>query len=410
MISRKWQAHALLLGIIGFLVLTLACGGPSWEDPLQPRVTWVLESVNDNPVIEGVPIDLTIYDDSLGGFDGCNSYGIGDDYGPPLVPVVTRPDGSYMEGEFSAEDNIMTMAFCPSDAAKEQSDAYWAALTDGETFRVKDNRLEILDSEGQTTLVFVRPPPLPGNQPSLEETKWHMMGDDGPGILAFIDDEAVVGMDECLVYFGEYLTSGRLLRFNTVATSVLRQPCPRRDWPSPFYPTGSIWDGWHRSLWAAEQYSVVGQASSEKLMVGTSLGETLTFEALPTVALDTIQGEWSLTNVVDFGPDGIITNVTMIGEVDPGPAITISFQESQVSGSAGCNTYEASLRVTDEQVVIGPPSKADISCDDLEKVDDVIRQEQRYLSLLPQMTRMGTYGDRLFMSTDMGIYLLFEAE
>ena len=304
----------------------------------------------------------------------------------------------------------MTAAFCPSDAAKEQSDAYWAALTDGETFRVKDNRLEILDSEGQTTLVFIRQPPLPGQQPSLAKTKWHMMGDDGPGILAFIDDEAVVGMDKCLVYFGEYLTSGRLLRFNTVSTSALRQPCPRRDWPSPFSPTGSIWDGWHRSLWAAEQYSVVGQASSEKLMVGTSLGETLTFEALPAVALDTGRDEWSLTNVVDFGPDGIIANETMIGEVDPGPAITISFQESQVSGSAGCNSYEAPLSIAREAIAIGPPSTSAMSCDHLENAVVVMEQEQRYLSLLSKVTRIGTYGERLFMSIGEGIYLLFEAE
>ena len=41
-------------------------------------------------------------------------------------------------------------------------------------------------------------------------------------------------------------------------------------------------------------------------MIGTSLGKTLTLDALPAVTLDAEQGEWSLKNIVYLGSDGTV--------------------------------------------------------------------------------------------------------
>jgi hypothetical protein len=224
----------------------------------------------------------------------------------------------------------------------EQADAYNTALDEGKRFRILGSRLEILDGGGRATLVFVRQPPLPGHQPSLARTQWQLTGNRKAITLAFLDDEVVVGMGECVDYSGRYGTSDRLLEFYVVLPVALHQPGPEEDSIS--------------SLWGAEQYSVIEKASSKKLMLGTSLGETLTLDALPAISMDTEQREWSLRNIVDLSPDGLTNSRAMIGKVVPGLAVTISFQEEHILRWARCNSYEASLRIDGEATVIGPPS------------------------------------------------------
>ena len=302
-----------ILGIVGLLVLGVACssGGPppeetpepstSWNNPLQPRVSWVLKSLNGSPIIKETSIVLTVYEDSAGGTDGCNSYGIGSDSVRPFFPFITRPDGSYMEGRFSGREQISTLILCAGiKGIMEQADAYLTALSEGKTFRIQGNRLEILDGEKQAALVFVRQPPLPGHQPGLAGTQWRLMGNRKAVTLAFLDDEVAAGVSECVDYIGRYGASDRLLQFYIVLPLALHQPCPEEDLI--------------RSLWKSEQYSVIDQGGSEKLMIGTRLGETLTLEALPTVDLDKEQREWSLENIVNFSPDGPRNYQEIIGK------------------------------------------------------------------------------------------------
>ena len=65
----------------------------------------------------------------------------------------------------------------------DQADVYMSALVQGERYRVAGDRLEILDGEGATRLVFDREAPLPGDNPStcaaprgvsLRTTTWTM--------------------------------------------------------------------------------------------------------------------------------------------------------------------------------------------------------------------------------------------
>ena len=268
MAVRISKPIVVILAISAFVALVVACSGPSWEDPLQPRITWVLESIKGNPILKEAPIYLTIYDSHLGGHDGCNSYGIGDDYGLPISPVISHPDGSYMEGDFSGRDYGMTAAACPNDEVEEQSDAYGDAVTKGKTFRIQGNRLEILDEEGQTTLVFVRQPPFPGHQPDLAGTQWRITDDRDPIILAFLDEETAVAMGSCILWKGRYITSHRLLRFDSMKRHEIHRPCTRTGSFSSFL------EAQYRSLWGAEYYSVIQKGGSEKLMVGTRLGES----------------------------------------------------------------------------------------------------------------------------------------
>lgn len=399
--SMQRKSWIVLVGAIAWGVLTLsACGGnmegsanptTGWGNPLQPRISWVLRSLNGSPLIEDTSIRLTIYEISVGGGDGCNAYGIQDAPQFVFVPSDTDSDGSYMEGEFSAQEIVRSTAACDRiEGVAEQADAYYMALGEGKTFHIRDNRLEILDSEGQVTLAFVRQPPLPGRQPGLAKTQWSLMGNKKAVTLAFLDDEVAVMVGECNDYIGKYRTSNRLLRFSGLWLMAPFEQCP--------------WVDVVHSLRGPEQYSITGQAGSEQLTLGFSSGKPLALEALEAAALDTEQREWSLTNTVNFN------NLTKAGSVVAEPVMTISFQENHISGSTGCNLYQASLKIDGEVVAIGPPSTTVASsCEQLENADKVMRQEERYLSFLPQMTRIGTYDERLFMSTGTGIYLVFEA-
>ena len=212
--------------------------------------------------------------------------------------------------------------------------------------------------------------------------------------MAFLDDELAAIAGECWDFIWRYRTIGRLFEFHEVHSWNLHQICLEGDSS--------------HSLWEAEQYSVIEEEASEKLMIGTSLGKTLTLDALPAVTLDAGQGEWSLDYIVYLSLDDVEDH-TVRGIV-PGSTVTVKFQETSASGSAGCNSYQTSLRIDGEAINIGPVSKSAASCRHLENFNDVIRQEVRYLDLLPDVTRGLTVADRLFLSTPTGIYLIFEAK
>lgn len=409
---NKAKTVVSTIALIMLLALGLACGGPSWEDPLQPHVTWVLESINGNPAIKEAPVFLTISDEWVGGDDGCNSYDFRGDDRFPFAPVATSPDGSFMEGEFSGGHIGGTALFCEDiEGILEQADAYTTALSEGKRFRIQGDWLEIFDEEGQATLVFVRQPPFPGQQPDLTGTEWRMKDERLPIILAFVDSETAVALRECSAWKANYSTSDRLLQFHSIDWLELHRSC------SPNGSSGSYWTTYYRSVRGAEHYSVIQEGGSEKLMVGTKLGKSFAFEPLSKLTFnwEHDQGslrdkEWLLWNIVDLTTDVPRSVKAIFGEVHQELAVTMTFQDAEVTGSAGCNMYEASLRVTNEEFVIGSPTKSDSACDDLKGSRTVMKQEERYLSLLPQMTHMGTYGDRLIMSDGQGIYLLFDAE
>ena len=277
----------------------------------------------------------------------------------------------------------------------EQADTYYAALKEGERFRIQDNRLEILDGAGKATLVYVRQSPLPGSQPELAGTKWRTFGNARSFTLAFLDDKSIAGVDECNEYISRYCGSGRLLYFNAMTPLGDIQPC---------------WEDAFRSILRTEQYSVVAQADSENLLLAKRMGEPLTLESLPDVTFNAEQEEWLLTNFVDFSPDGLGKPLRMMNRAIPEPTVTLSFGETSVTGSAGCNSYQAPLSIDEQTMVIGQISKTAISCRYMDNFNDVIRQELRYLDFLPQITRGVTIADRLFLSTPTGIYLIFEAQ
>ncbi len=137
------------------------------------------------------------------------------------------------------------------------------------------------------------------------------------------------------------------------------------------------------------------------------MGETLTLDELPTMPPDSSPAMWSLKFFVDLTTDHLGSRSKEA--VIPGSTVSVLLHDDQVDGSAGCNTYQATFEIHDESIAIGPPSATKQVCEDIESPDDVMKQESRFLNLLPQVTRAVTIADRLFLSTPTGIYLIFES-
>lgn len=396
------NAVAAILGIVGLFAIVGACdraepspGGSQehdtgWRDPLQPNITWRLQSIDGNPIIEGTSITLSMYEGSIVGDDGCNGYGYHPE--PGFVPIFTDSEREFAEGKFSARNPTTTLQLCIGiPGLMKQVDAYYEALHRGTTFRIQGNRLEILDGVKREALVFSRQPPLPGHQPNLAGTQWRLPGSSGVA-LAFLDDRVAIVKDECVRGLRTYRTSDRTLTFQLSLGLGRSRTCPENEAVS--------------SLRRAEQYSVIDQSGSEVLMVGTGSGETLKLVALPAIGQDVEQREWRLTNIVDLRPDGPRNSTEMKGEVGPRLVFTLSFKGS----SAGCNFYEASLTHTGATFSIRVPSVSGETCDHPDNDEDVMQRKPGYRYLLPRVTRIGTYEEGLFMSTGTGIYLLFEAQ
>lgn len=393
---------AAICAILTLLIFAAACDAEdipadpylTWDEPLQPGITWNLQSLNGNRKIDGTSITMRLSESSISGYDGCNSYWTSffRDDPPRYVAFITNSDGSSAEGIFSFHSVISTLAGCREDI-NEQSDAYYEALGGGKRFRIKGNWLEITDDENQPTLVFSRPEPLPGYQPGLAGTHWRMEGNRKSVDLGFLDDKNLAIIGECLNRIARYGADGRFFFLQSHHTWDIQEGCAEDSTDN---------------LWGAQQYSVSGDEGSEKLLIGTRSEKTLTLEAGPKSSPDEIEMEWALEKFVDVSPHE--SGLPRIWDVILGSTVTMNIQGSSVSGSAGCNAYQATFEIDGETITIGPISSTALTCTHLEFFERVMDQESRYLALRPQVTRGVTIGDRLFLSTGTGIYLIFKAQ
>jgi heat shock protein HslJ len=125
------------------MALLAACAGASEPTPavLELEGThWVLEQLNGNPPVPGTEVTLQFEDGNAGGTAGCNSYG-----------------GSYTttDGRLSIPEIIRTeMACLEPEGVMDQEDAYLMALQGAAAYQVIDDRLQIENGAGETTLVF----------------------------------------------------------------------------------------------------------------------------------------------------------------------------------------------------------------------------------------------------------------
>jgi len=137
------------------------CPGPYWlvgsinpvgetERPGTPAdlvgTQWVLVSLNGKSLVEGTSITLNLNEEFLEGFAGCNGYG-----GPGGGRYMATDDGTLT----LIPPLATTVQLCSApEGVMEQEAAYIKALQSAAVYRVVDDRLEVDNAAGETTLVF----------------------------------------------------------------------------------------------------------------------------------------------------------------------------------------------------------------------------------------------------------------
>ena len=136
---------------------------------------WVLTSLNGGSLLEGSNITLNFGTETATGFAGCNN--VGGEYTAADKGILTIPEiGSTEMG-------------CPTpEGILEQESAYVDALRNAATYRVVDDRLEIANAAGETTLVFARKAQVPMDPADLVGTKWLLRSLDGSELWLETDD------------------------------------------------------------------------------------------------------------------------------------------------------------------------------------------------------------------------------
>ena len=164
------------LGIIGLLATGLACGGnssPSVSGTASPEgVTWVLRTLDGGPVLDGTFLWMRLDGDDIRRIGRVQQIS---EEGTRMGQLVASADGRFdaPPGTFRTEIGCET-----PQGILEQADRYLELLRQGRRFRVEDDRLAILDGQGEERLVFARQTPLAGGPVELADTAWRLMAED----------------------------------------------------------------------------------------------------------------------------------------------------------------------------------------------------------------------------------------
>lgn len=361
----------------------------SQQAVLQGYGTWVLESLDGQPLVEDSFVMMSVNENWHEGYDGCNRFGGRPEDGTPIFDA---------DGKFSPALGTITDADCEPEGVSHQAEAYFSTLMRMEGFRVSGDRLELLDSGGTARLVFVRQAPLPGDPIDLQGTGWRLLdqGEARADTMSFLDYGLVVGVTRCRPYVASYRETYRgiegSVRVPSMSMLTYTQPCTRG--------ASGLVDFFS---WARE-YAVSEEEGSRLLRIRSSRGKTMTFEPLSPTLKDLAGTEWTLLAFVEVRIHGFPETTRVVRGTD----VMISFNEDGFSGSSGCNSYADRATVEDGAGTIGVQAltHTDRVC---EGSDALMEQEERFLELLPRLQRYGTYGDGLFLQTDNRVFLLFEA-
>ena len=287
------------------------------------------------------------------------------------------------------------------EGVMEQADAYMAALASGDRYRVVEERLEILDSDGTVRLVFVKQMPVLGTAAELSGTSWRQVTDDAdtrPATMAFLDDRLVVGDTACRPYLATYSATEDGVSFPSKSMLERGSSCSEE----MRMLEGEFGDFF---TWAKE-YAIEEQGGSSRLTMRSSRGKTLAFEPLPASVEEVVDAEWLLVAFVEVSPLEFGMWRTRKELAVKGADLALTFDGDGISGLAGCNSYSAEVLVGGGSIAVEAETLiwTEIWCEEPERV---MEQEERFLDLLPSFTRYEVFGNYLVLWVDRDTIALF---
>ena len=223
----------------------------------------------------------------------------------------------------------------------------------------------------------------------------------------FLHPWEAVGTTVCRDYQIGYSASNGSIRVPSAGMAGSTEPCSGDAERSETQFVEDL--GW------ANQYSLHRLAGSEQLVVRTSRGKTLTFEAIAVPAGAIFRHNWRLIRFLETRSDG--SSIRRLTDRDPesGADITATFSETGLEGSLGCHSYSL-LRVGGYGTsMIGSDGAMDMEAASLttknscENRAGITAQQQLYLDLMTTAERYHVFEDRLVIVTSSGDAFMFQS-
>lgn len=327
----------------------------------------------DGEMIEALPdvaSTATFEDGTISGSDGCNNFNAG--YTVDGESLTVMPGAS-------------TLMACapPVDA---QAAGFNAALAQAASYSIDGTTLTLADAEGTVLATFEAVEPL-----SLTDTVWQVVSYNngkeavvsvilGTEITAeFTPDGALAGDGGCNSYFGSYEVDGESISIGQMGMTEM----------ACMEPEG-VMDQEQQFL-AALQTAATYRIQADKLEMRTADGAlAVSFVARPAATL--AGSSWDVISY-NNGSEAVVSVII-------GTELTAEFvEDGRLSGSAGCNTYNASYETDGDSITIGPAASTRMACGEPE---GIMEQEMQYLAALETAATYRIDGDRMEMRTADG--------
>jgi heat shock protein HslJ len=192
--------------------------------------------------------------------------------------------------------------------------------------------------------------------------------------IQFRPDGTVSIQADCNSVGGTYTVDGSSITIQTGPTTLVA--CP----------PGSLGDQFVTQLNGAAIYFIQG----ENLFIDLKFDSgTMQF----TAQSSELAGSSWVVNGYNNGQEAVVSVII-------GTEMTATFgEDGMLSGSAGCNTYNATYEVSGENISIGPAATTRKLCSEPE---GIMEQEQQYLAALETAATYSIRGERLELRTATG--------
>lgn len=203
-----------LMVMMMIATFALAACQPKASSSLK-GTSWILMELYGQPALSDTTITLNLNGDTLTGNDGCNHYG-----------------GSYTSkgDSFSIGEDLMGTLMACEETIMTQASDYTSALRKANKFKITDNRLHLLDENGNSLAVFE------AQSQELAGTSWlatFVNTESSEGVvssssiqaaqqtLSFSNDGKISGNAGCNEYFANYEIDSNKLSFSAIGSTKM---------------------------------------------------------------------------------------------------------------------------------------------------------------------------------------------
>ena len=267
-------------------------------------------------------------------------------------------------------------------------------LSNAAKFRLDNERLELLDASGAILLAYARQETFTGDPAALVGTEWQLLTLGNSPLdetltftLAFTENR-YSGLAGCRHLQGDYQAGDGEIAFPIMA--MAEETCPDAD----------------ETYWTLEGRftDAVGRARHWRIVDGqlelrTPSGAVLVFAPYTPMPEVTLEGTaWSLTAFIEGE-----TSTALLADTE----ITLTFEDGQASGSAGCNSYFASCTLERGALRFGAVGMTKMYC---MTPEGAMEQETRYGEILSAVTLFEWDANQLTLRTPDGRGLVFATQ